>query len=98
MKILMKTMAAGANGNLFPGKKYEVDDVFGKDLVDGRYAEELDGAGVPVPRAYDILPEAVEIIESEVKEKETTEEPVVFSSIEKANENVKLREPRPKKD
>lgn len=91
-------MAAGANGNLFPGKKYEVDDVFGKDLVDGRYAEELDDAGTPVAREFVSQAEAVEILDSIEVPKAIEPESVVFSSIEKADENVKLKEPRPKKD
>ena len=48
MKILMRTMAAGVNGNMYPDKIYLVEDSLGKDLVEGKYATEVDDKGRPI--------------------------------------------------
>lgn len=44
MKIEMKTLAAGPDGVMLPGKTYEVSEKKGKDLVDGRFAVESEAS------------------------------------------------------
>ncbi len=39
MKIRIRTIVAGPNGNFQPGDEPDVDDDFGKSLIDGGYAE-----------------------------------------------------------
>ena len=38
-RITMKTLSAGPNGAMHPGKTYPVDDKIAKTLVNGRFAE-----------------------------------------------------------
>jgi len=42
MKVKMRTLAAGPNGNLEPGQIYEVPDGVGRAFVSGGYAENAD--------------------------------------------------------
>lgn len=87
-------MAAGPNGNLFPGKLYEVDEVFGSALVEGRYAEEVDSRGNPLVREA-AAPMAVEeiVIPEEPVGVEEDPDPV-FNSIEKGPEEDAVNKPR----
>ena len=57
MRIRMRDLAAGPRGTFRPGKEYEVDAAFGKELVKAGHAEEVaKSTARPVKETADAQP------------------------------------------
>ena len=74
-RITMKSLSAGPDGAMHPGKTYPVDDKTAKDLVDGKYAEYAGAPKLeqavkpPEPRAAVKQPEPGAAVKADPPEK-----------------------------